>query len=474
MLKYFISKFLLIAFVLCAVFGCQSDEIKEKKPNVLFIAIDDLNDWVGYLGGHPQAKTPNIDKLIKKGIGFTKAYTVAPQCNPSRVGLLTGLYPSNTGVYGNRNNFRKNLPAQITLMQYFKANGYKTMGGGKIFHTNNGPGDSLSWDNYFVSKNHTSQSGRDANLPQVSTGAGSGFFNWGPIAVADEQMQDVRVVNWAKSELEKPHDQPFFLACGFFRPHLPWYVPQKYFDRYPLDEIMLPKTLINDRDDLPEFGKRFARERYSGSLGIDLNEGVQDHELVLQYDQWKKGVQAYLASISFVDDYVGSLLESLEKSDHANNTIIVLWGDHGWHLGEKQHWRKQALWEDTTHVPFIVSYPKKIKTNKICDAPVSFIDIYPTMIDLAGLPHKESLDGKSLIELLKDPEMEWNRPVRITYGKGNHAVRSGKWRYIQYRDGSNELYDHQSDPNEWYNLSGDDQFQNIIQKLKQHLPEIEK
>jgi arylsulfatase A-like enzyme len=287
-------------------------------------------------------------------------------------------------------------------------------------------------------------------------------------------MQDVRTVNWAKSELRKNHDKPFFLACGFYRPHLPWYVPRKYFDQFPLDQIVLPETKLDDLDDLPEYGKRFARERYSGSWGTDLNEGERDHDLVVKYDQWKKGVQGYLASISFVDTYVGELLDGLDKSKYADNTIIVLWGDHGWHLGEKQHWRKQALWEDTTHVPFIISYPKIIAKNSISESPVSFIDIYPTLVDLAGIPKKEGLDGRSLKKLLVNPSMEWNRPVLSTYGKGNHAVRSGKWRYIQYRDGSSELYDHQNDPNEWYNLSDKEDSQEIVKRLKKVIPVKEK
>ena len=460
-------RFLFIAFFSILI-GCDSPKVEKEKPNILFIAIDDLNDWVGYLGGHPQAKTPNIDRLIERGVGFSKAYTVAPLCNPSRVALLTGLYPSTTGVYGNRNNFRKTLPNEITLMQYLKSNGYTTKGGGKIFHGNNRPGDSLSWDYYFISKGHTRISGRDPELPNVSTQ--SGFFNWGPIDVPDDQMQDFRTVNWAKAELGKTHNKPFFLACGFYRPHLPWYVPKKYFDKFPLDEIILPEVKSDDLDDLPEYGKRFARERYSGSWGTDLNKGERDHDLVIKYDQWKKGVQAYLASISFVDTYVGELLDGLDKSKYADNTIIVLWGDHGWHLGEKQHWRKQALWEDTTHVPFIVSYPKTIAENSICEYPVSFIDIFPTLIDLAGIPKKEDLDGKSLKELLINPSMKWNRPVLSTYGKGNHAVRSGKWRYIQYRDGSSELYDHQNDPNEWYNLSNKEESQEVIKRLKKVIP----
>ena len=463
-----------VYFIVLSLLGMSfsSDNIIKKHPNVLFIAIDDLNDWVGYLGGHPQVRTPNIDRLVKSGIGFTKAYTVAPLCNPSRVALLTGLYPSSSGVYGNRNKFRENLPSEITLMKYFKDHGYLTKGGGKIFHGNNKPGDNKSWDEYFISKNNIKINGRDKTLPKGSTGMG--WFNWGPVSIEDNEMQDVKTVNWAISELKKNHSKPLFLACGFFKPHLPWYVPQKYFDRYPLGEIILPNTKLDDQEDLPEYGKRFAKERYSGSLGKDLNEGIQDHDLVLHYDQWHKGVQAYLASISFVDDYVGKLLDALENSDYADNTIVVLWGDHGWHLGEKQHWRKQALWEDTTHVPLVVSYPSKIPQNKICNAPVSLIDLYPTLVDLANLPQKSGLDGKSLVGLLKNPIQNYHRPVRITYGKGNHAIRYGKWRYINYKDGGDELYDHENDPHEWLNLSKKAEHQELIQKLKKYLPKREK
>ena len=463
-----------VYFIVLSLLGMSfsSDNIIKKHPNVLFIAIDDLNDWVGYLGGHPQVRTPNIDRLVKSGIGFTKAYTVAPLCNPSRVALLTGLYPSSSGVYGNRNKFRENLPSEITLIKYFKDHGYLTKGGGKIFHGNNKPGDNKSWDEYFISKNNIKINGRDKTLPKGSTGMG--WFNWGPVSIEDNEMQDVKTVNWAISELKKNHSKPLFLACGFFKPHLPWYVPQKYFDRYPLGEIILPNTKLDDQEDLPEYGKRFAKERYSGSLGKDLNEGIQDHDLVLHYDQWHKGVQAYLASISFVDDYVGKLLDALENSDYADNTIVVLWGDHGWHLGEKQHWRKQALWEDTTHVPLVVSYPSKIPQNKICNAPVSLIDLYPTLVDLANLPQKSGLDGKSLVGLLKNPIQNYHRPVRITYGKGNHAIRYGKWRYINYKDGGDELYDHENDPHEWLNLSKKAEHQELIQKLKKYLPKREK
>lgn len=264
---------------------------EKTKPNILFIAVDDLNDWTGYLGGHPQAKTPNIDRLASKGVAFTKAYCSAPLCNPSRVSLLTGVLPSNSGVYGNDERLREKLPNAITLMQYLRQNGYSTQGGGKIFHGTNRPGDEKSWDYYFKSTGHTRADGRDKKLPEEA------WAPWGPIDVADEEMLDVKVVNWAISELEKSHDKPFFLACGFSKPHLPWYVPQKYFDMHPLDEIVLPKTKDDDRDDLPEFGKKLAREVHTISTGKNhIKSGNEDHELVLKYDQWHKWVQAYLAT----------------------------------------------------------------------------------------------------------------------------------------------------------------------------------
>lgn len=445
------------------------NEPNKRNPNVLFIAVDDLNDWTGYLGGHPQAKTPNIDRLASMGVAFTHAYCSAPLCNPSRISLLTGIRPSNSGVYGNGERLREKLPSASTLMQYLKQYGYSTQGGGKIFHGANKPGDLASWDFYFKSENHTRANGRDIHLPKDA------WAPWGAIDVDDEEMLDVKVVNWAISELEKSHDKPFFLACGFTKPHLPWYVPEKYFDMHPLDEIILPKTKDDDRIDLPEFGKRLAREVHTISSGQNfIKSGKEDHELVLKYDQWHKGVQAYLATISFIDTYVGKLLDALENSRYADNTIVVLWGDHGWHLGEKQHWRKHALWENTTRTPLIFSFPAKMEKNRLCKSPVGFIDIYPTIIELCGLPKRKELDGESIVSLLQNPEAKWDRPVLTTYGKGNHAVRTKRWRYIHYSDGTAELYNHQIDPEEWENLAGLPKYRDVIKELKNSLPKTER
>ena len=469
---------LLIAFTVLFNIVCSGQNDIPEKPNVIFIAVDDLNDWVGYLGGHPQSKTPNIDKFAKKGVSFTRAYSSAPLCNPSRVSLLTGILPSNSGVYGNQENFREYLPNVITLMQYFKKYGYITMGGGKIFHRYNHIGDSASWDQYFIIKTdmrnprniNSKFNGRDKSLPHKN------LFNWGPIDVNDEEMSDVKVAKWAISEIQKEHEKPFFLAFGFTKPHLPWYVPRKYFKKFPLDEIIFPIVLEDDLNDLPPFGKKLAKEIYQVSSGKNFNgTGIREHKLVVENNQWKKGVQAYLATINFVDKYLGEFLDALDKSKYADNTIIVLWGDHGWHLGEKQHWRKMALWENSTRTPLIIYHPNKIKNNTVINTPISFIDIYPTLIDLCGLPPKKNgLDGKSFFQLLKNPSLNWDKPVLMTFGQGNHAVRTSRWRYIQYYDGTNELYDHNNDPHEWVNLSGNNNYIKIIEELKKHIPKKEK
>ncbi|MCP4511992.1 MAG: sulfatase [Fuerstiella sp.] len=434
-------------------------------PNVLLIAVDDLNDWVGHLGGHPQARTPNIDRLAARGVSFTRAYCSAPLCNPSRISLLAGVEPSRSGVYGNGEKLRNKLPDAVTLMQYLRANDYTARGGGKIFHSRRA-GDPGSWDFYFVPSPSDGQ-GRvrpTSNLPK------SAWAPWGPLDIEDKDMFDVKVVNWAVSELNRTHEQPFFLACGFTKPHLPWYVPRKYFDLHPLDSIQLPATKDDDLDDLPASGRKLARKVYDPSGERDFATPGGDHANVIAHDQWCKAVQAYLATISFVDTHVGRLLEALEQSGHADNTIVVLWGDHGWHLGEKQHWRKHALWETTTRTPLIITAPGIAAVNKLCERPVSLIDLYPTLVELCGLPARDGLDGQSIVPLLKSPRMKWHRPALTTYGPGNHAVRTGRWRYIRYHDGGEELYDHNRDPHEWQNLATSPEHADVIRELRKLLP----
>jgi arylsulfatase A-like enzyme len=456
--------------VLLAVGVFSQRSSADGLPNVVFIAVDDLRDWVGHLGGHPQAITPNIDRLAERGVSFTKAYCSAPLCNPSRISLLTGVAPSRSGIFGNGEKLRVKLPNAVTLMQHFRASGYWVRGGGKIFHGTN-KYDAGSWDEYFVTSNGNARLAPtgDPNLPKTA------WTPWGPLDCDDEGMFDGKTANWIISELEKPLEKPFFLAYGLTKPHPPWNVPQKYFDLHPIDRIELPIVEKGDLDDLPPFGQKLAREVYDPSG--EKNFAVKpdgDHANVIAHKQWRKAVQAYLATISFADAQIGRVLDALEKSTHAENTIVVLWGDHGWHLGEKEHWRKHALWDVSTRTPLIISIPNSETKGQLCHRPVSLIDLYPTLVDLCGLPERDGLDGQSLIPLLKDPSQQWNRPVVMTYGSGNHAIQTQRWRYIRYADGGEELYDHSKDPNEWENLVTLSQYESTVEKLKMHLPEKNK
>ena len=436
------------------------------RPNVLFIAVDDLRDWVGHLGGHPNAKTPSIDRLAKGGVSFTRAYCSAPLCNPSRISLLTGVAPFRSGVYGNGERLRKKLPDAVTLMQHFRASGYSSRGAGKIFHGTK-PYDADSWDDYFVAERQIPP----ASFKRAPKLSKSAWVPWGALDCGEEDMYDGKTADWIVSELEKPQEKPFFMAYGLTKPHLPWKVPQKYFDLHPLDGIELPPVREGDLEDLPAFGKKLAREVYDPSG--ERNFAVKpdgDHANVLANKQWRKAVQAYLATISFADAQVGRVLDALDRSGHAGNTIVVLWGDHGWHLGEKEHWRKHALWDVSTRTPLVFSAPQGVAKGRLCQRPVSLIDVYPTLIDLCGLPKRKGLDGQSLKPLLEDPDRKWERPVVITYGLNNHAIGTEHWRYIRYRDGGQELYDYNRDPNEWTNLASIPEYSSVKSKLANWLP----
>ena len=433
----------------------QAAETPSPRPNVLFIAIDDLNDWIGCLGGHPDVKTPNLDRLAGRGVLFSKAYCTAPACNPSRASLMTGILPATSGVYMNGQPWLPVLPEATTLQESFKRVGYEVMGRGKIYH--HGRGDQFfsakGWDTYI-------RKGRDPVPPDrpVNGIPKTAHFDWGPVAVSNEKMDDTKVADWCIERLGRPHEKPFFLACGLFRPHLPWYVPQKWFDLYPLDEISLPQVNEDDLADVPQPGKNMARPD-------------RDHHNVTKHNQWRQAVQGYLASISFTDWNVGRVLDALDRSQYKDNTVIVLWGDHGWHLGEKLHWRKFALWEEATHAPLMFVVPGLTPTGSVCGRTVSFADIYPTLKDICGLPAPtQKLEGVTLRPLLQNPKAVWERPALTTHGRNNHSVRSEKWRYIRYRDGSEELYDEERDPLEWTNLAAKPEYAKVKEELAAWLP----
>ena len=434
-----------------------SMERTKDKPNVLFIAIDDLNDWIGCLGGHPDVKTPDLDRLAERGVLFTNAFCSAPACNPSRASLLTGILPSTSGVYHNNQPWRPVLPDAVTTPQHFMAHDYRVVGGGKIFHGRYA--DPPSWDEYFPSKTKTKPGDPVPPNRPVNSIPKTAHFDWGPVDVADGEMGDWQVADWAIKELTREHDKPFFTAVGIFRPHLPWYVPRKYFDMYPPDKITLPNVNKNDLDDVPPIGKKMARPN-------------GDHKKVIEHNQWRKAVSGYLASISFADACVGRVIDALDSSPYADNTMIVLWSDHGWHLGEKLHWRKFALWEEATHNVLMMVLPGITEPGGRCTRPVSMIDIYPTLVDVCGLASKKGLEGNSLRPLLENPKAAWERPALTTHGRNNHSIRSERWRYIRYNDGTEELYDHEKDELEWVNLAEKPEYAEVKKELNRWLPEV--
>jgi arylsulfatase A-like enzyme len=453
-----------------ALAGCQNSKVERHRlirPNVLFISVDDLNDWIEPLGGHVQARTPNLKRFTQEAVNFTHNYCASPACNPSRTALLSGIHTYNSGLYSNYQVWREVLPDVVTLPRYFSNHGYWAVGAGKIFH-NNMP-DPQSWDDYYPSKTkhmpdyYIPNPQGTVNMPPFKNMYGS--FDWSPIDVPDEETGDYRSVSWVIDQLRKPHEKPFFLACGIYRPHLPWYVPKKYFDLFPLEEVILPKVLKNDLDDVGERARDIAAR------------GGNYHKHVIEAGQWKQAVQGYLASIAYADALVGELLDALENSPYASSTIVVLWSDHGWQLGEKEHWRKFALWENVVKTVLMIKSPKGCpglpegsKASARCNRITSLLDIYPTLIDLCGLPTKKGLDGRSLVPLLREPESHWPHPAITTYDFSEFSVRTERWRYTRYIDDSEELYDHEQDPEEWTNLAGRPEYHKVILDLASHIP----
>ncbi len=460
-MRQILSPSLSLAVGLTAVLSAQSGSEPAKpasRPNVLLIGVDDLNDWVGVLGGHPQASTPNIDRLAARGTLFANAHCQAPVCAPSRASLATGRLPSTTGMYFLTPALaaEPSLRDTRTLTRRFAEEGYTTMGVGKIHHGNEKP---------FFGE-YGGDMGGFGPLPdeKLVYPLEPRLWDWGPHPATDSEMPDSRVAGWAIDKLQQAHDEPFFLAVGFWRPHVPMYAPAHWFERIPLDDVQLPAVLDTDRLDLPDYAKR-----------LTIGHPAPRHEWFLENDQWRQAIQAYLATSSFVDACVGLVLDALESGPHADDTIVVLFSDHGFHLGEKQRWAKRSLWERSTHVPLIVSAPgfEPGRSNQ----PVGLVDIYPTLLELCGLNPEPGLDGHSMAPLITDPDRaNWPHAAVTTFGPGNHAVRDERWRYIRYADGSEELYDHATDPAEWHNLlaasaeSPGDAIREVVETMREHLP----
>jgi len=439
----------------------------ESRRNVLFIALDDLNDWIKVLNPEAPIETPNIERLARRGTLFTNAYCASAACNPSRTAILTGLRPTTSGVYGNKADWRRALPSTVTLPQHFRTHGYRATGAGKIFHHHYGGAfhDRASFDDFLMMPDPP-----DAPMPEKKLNGlaeyGSRNTDWGPWPADEADAIDVKTANYVIESLSRKHKKPFFLAAGIFRPHMPFFAPQRFFDFYPPGDVTMPKTFEGDLDDLPTgAGALLGSKKWFFSELMKIEKKSPG--------TWKEAVRSYQACATFADAQVGRIVDALERSDYADNTIIVLWSDHGYHLGEKEHWEKFALWEKTNHVPFIVAAPGVTRAGSRCKEPVSLIDIYPTLIELCGLRSKDELDGVSLVPLLRNPNAAWDRPALMTYQRGNHAVRNQRWRYIRYADGTEELYDHDSDPDEWHNVAGRPANAKTIDRLKRWLPTTE-
>ncbi len=465
----------------------------DKRPNVLFISIDDLNDWIGELGGHPQAITPNMDELFGQGVLFTNAHCSQAVCTASRNSLLSGLHPSSSGWYSSTSDMNRSyddvMGSHKMLPQHFRDSGYKTMAVGKIFHK--GVSDYSDrtedfWDeiapDYKVPKDLKDRGdgyGGTKFYPfpkegsQIVNHYGKDFADGHSLCygaldredMPEGKMFDELIAEWAVDQLSKDHEKPFFLAVGFVRPHVPYTAPREFFDLYDFDKIKIPDVPDDEMSDIPLMGKSIAY----GTIKTG------DHYAVthLSDTYWKEMVYGYLACVSFVDHELGKVLDALGKSKHADNTVVVLWSDHGQHLGEKKHWRKQALWEESTKVPLFFKVPGSRKAGLECDKAVSLLDIYPTLVDLCDLPDAPKLEGNTITSLIKNPNKAWDKPVLNTWYYRNHAVRSNDWRYIRYRDGSEELYNHKEDPGEHVNLIGNPEYAGIIAKHRKFLPEVD-
>ncbi len=446
--------------VLCGAFcdaggAAAREPAAQNRPNVVFIAIDDLNDWVGCLGGHPDALTPHIDALGQRGCLFANAHCAVPVCSSSRVSVMSGLAATTHGSYELGPSYEA-LPTLVgvpTLQQFFHENGYTTIAGGKVLH--HGFGGRLRAD---LDRDLGNAAGprpqQPINLPRGWNRA----WDWGAFPDHDEDSADHQLAMKAAAVLREEADSPFFLSIGFFRPHVPLHVPPRWFALYDEQRLSLPRVLATDLDDVP-----------ANFRDINLSVAAPTHADVLRLGKQRSLTHAYLASVSFVDHCVGIVLEALQAGPHADNTLVVLWSDHGFHLGEKQHWAKRTLWEESTRVPLLVAGPA-IPQGGVCREAVSLIDLYPTLAELCHLPVPGHVDGTSLVPQLRDPQAPRSVPAITSSYFGNHAIRSRDWRLIVYDDGAEELYDHRSDPEEFHNLAGDPAHRAVRDALAAWLP----
>ncbi len=485
------SVFLLCLFIFSLISCAQ------KQPNVLFISIDDLNDWTGKLEGNNQVISPNLDGLADSGVLFTNAHASMAVCIASRNSLLSGMHPTTTGWYAlngdqkaMNENYKSVMHGKQMLPELFRNNGYQTFAAGKVFHTGTNDFDDLEgklWDEALPKYKPTLRAidyergegyggykfypfpkeGSQLNRHYGEKLGGGHSLSGGQLDSEDMpngKMFDELIADFAVDKLSQKHDKPFFLSVGFVRPHVPYTAPRKFFDMYNADSIQLPKMPIDEMKDIPNIGKAIAFNYGIPTMGdYEAVKGMGD-------DYWRHLIHSYLACVSFVDDQLGRVLEALENSEYADNTIIVLWSDHGQSMGEKMNFRKMSLWEESTKVPLVIATPNGKSRGKKVTAPVSLLDLYPTLVDLCELPKQKHLDGNSLEPLLNNPTSDWKYPVISNWRYRNYSVRSENYRYIQYRDGTEEFYDHTVDPGEHDNNVSNKKYAKIIENHKEWIP----
>ncbi len=446
-----------------------------EKPNVLFLAVDDMNDWIGCMDTTPSALTPNLDRLASRGVVFTNAHTAGVFCAPSRAAIFTGQFASTTGCYRTSNYFVDHPEIEPLQVSFSKA-GYNTFGAGKLFHHPVGAVDVRGWSEFFL-RNQTQREGgwpldswsTETPFPSPFPSSvynrdqeitGGLFLEWGSIPNdREEEMADTIRINWAVDKLNEKHEEPFFLGVGIYAPHFPNYCPEKYFDLYDPKQIPLPPYKPGDLDDLPAKIRKMKEARSRIHQKLESLNAVGD------------AIHGYLACMSYADAMMGRVLDALAASPYADNTVVVLWSDHGYHHGEKGDWGKHTLWERTSNVPFIWAGPG-IASGRESDVTVSLIDMYPTLVDLCGLakPH-QTLEGESLVIALADPGAATDRDVFLPHmNPGEYAIINRDWRYIRYGDDGEELYDVQADPNEWNNLADEPQHNGLKAQMRKSAP----